>query len=266
MKYFLVISTLLFAVCSAFPDRNSRVVNGRDARPGEATYMVQIQVRNGTFRNQMCGGAIVTPIRVVSAAHCFSWNWQGRFNLVAVAGQHNWLIDSGNEQERPITRVVNHEGYDPMLSPPSGLDISFFEVSEPFVYNDWVQPIALPRPNVFHTGDVQLFGWGSNGTGIPDILQTTTLNIIEFDQCTEIFRALFGGNVLHQYDICTGPLDGSTSACNADSGGPLVQENVETGELELVAVVAWGSAPCNAINYPTVNTRTSPLIDFLTQD
>jgi secreted trypsin-like serine protease len=267
MKYFLVFA-LLFAVCSAFPNRDSRIINGRDARPGEAPYMVQIQIRNETSRGQMCGGAIVTPTRVVSAAHCFTWNWAARWSLVAIAGQHNWRVESGNEQERSISRIVNHPQYNPNSREPAGWDINFFEVSEPFVYNEWVQPIALPNPNVMHTGPIQIYGWGATipaGGGIPDILQTTTKTIIEPELCDAMFEALFGRPMVHEFDMCAGPLDASTDSCGGDSGGPLVQENAQTGELELVAVVAWGSSPCNAVNFPSVNTRTSPFIDFLKQ-
>lgn len=211
MKYFVFLA-VLFAVSSAFPNRGSRIINGREARPGEAPYMVQLQIRNDTSNGQMCGGAIVTVSRIVSAAHCFTWNWRGRWDIVAIAGQHNWRIDSGNEQERDIIRIVNHPEYDPDSENFSGFDINFVEVSEPFTFNQWVQPIALPEAFAIHTGPVQIYGWGATipeGGGTPDILQTTTKTIIEPDRCISMFEALFGFNPVHFYDMCAGPLDGS---------------------------------------------------------
>lgn len=216
MKTFVSILIIVFvAVSSAFPDRGSRIINGRDARPGEAPYMIQVTLRdrNGIIRPfQHCGGALVNANWFLSAAHCFQLSPQSRFTYVIFAGQHNTRVNSGNEQERSVARIINHPRYDNDAELFSGFDISAVNVNQPFTLNQWVQPIILPPRNYRHKGNIQVFGWGAtqpNGGGIPDILQTTTLIVVDQDLCVDILTTLNNGrNPVNQYDMCAGPLDG----------------------------------------------------------
>lgn len=268
---FVVVAAILVVQSSGFPDRESRIINGREATPGEAPYMIQVQLRNDTSFGQFCGGSLITTTRVVSAAHCFDWNFSPTWHFFAVAGQHNWRETSGHEQERRVESIHLHPNYTSSLGVFSGFDINFMDVESPFELNAWVQTIALPPSNFLHSGRVQIFGWGSTHPSIgqiPDILQTTHKEIVDRATCSEIFLVIFNGrDPTHFEDMCVlSPVgETQTDSCGGDSGGPLVQLNPNTGAPELVAVVAWGSSPCNAVNYPSVNTRTSPFVDFLTQ-
>lgn len=215
----------------------------------------------------------MNPRWIVSAAHCFVWNWEGRFTFTATAAQHNWRIDSPDEQIRNVARIVNHPNYDNQngMIVSDGFDINVVQVDRDFVFNSLVATIALPSANFIHSGDVQAFGWGSmvpqSPPILPDILQTSTNDIILFESCREIFNAIFPrGHALHFTDLCTGPLSGSHGTCNADSGGPIVQNNPATSRLELVGVVAWGAGPCDRPNFPSVFTRVSAFVDFINQN
>lgn len=268
MKSALLCIFAYFAISSAFPDRGSRIINGRDARPGEAPYMIQVTLRGQIVPvQQWCGGALINPSWFLSAAHCFQLSPESRFTYVAFAGQHNWRVNNGNEQERPVSRFINHPQYDDDAGIFSGFDITVVQVNQPFTFNQWVQPIALPPRNFRHTGPIQIFGWGAtqpNGGGIPDVLQTTTKVVLDQELCIEIMLGHFNGrNPINQFDMCAGPLDGSTDSCGGDSGGPLVQVNPTTGNLEVVALVSWGSSPCAQQNFPSVNVRVSDFIDFI---
>lgn len=262
------IAALFLAQANGAPNRESRIINGREATPGEAPYMIQVQIRNDTGGfGQFCGGALITTTRVVSAAHCYDWNFAPNWHFVAVAGQHNWRETSENEQERRITEIHLHPNYIPG---DFGFDINYMDVATPFELNQWVQIIALPTSNFIHSGRVQIFGWGSTHPSIqqtPDILQTTQKEIVDSVTCSEIFIAIFGRDVTNFADVCVLSPAGETQtdSCGGDSGGPLVQMNPTTENFELVAVVAWGSSPCNAVNFPSVNTRVSSFIDWLTQ-
>jgi secreted trypsin-like serine protease len=218
-------------------------------------------------------GALVNPRWIVSAAHCFVWNWQGRFTFTATAAQHNWRVDSSDEQIRNVAKIVNHPDYDNQggMIVSEGFDINVVQVDRDFVLNSLVQTISLPPANFIHTGNVEAFGWGSmvpqQPPILPDILQTSTHDILPFDSCREIFNVIFpSGHPFHFTDMCTGPLSGSHGTCNADSGGPIVQNNPVTSTLELVGVVAWGPSPCNTPNYPSVLARVSAFVDFINQN
>jgi secreted trypsin-like serine protease len=214
----------------------------------------------------------VNPRWIVSAAHCFTRNTLDRFILIATAGQHNWMEVSLNEQTRNVVKIVNHPNYNDqggdVISP---FDINVIRVDRDFVLNNLVRTISLPPPNFIHSGNVQAFGWGvwdMRPPGpLPDILQTATLNIIEFASCRALLDARFpGSNPLHFTDLCTGPLSGSHGVCTGDSGGPIVQNSPSTGVLELVGVVAWGPIPCNRLGQPSVFARVSAFNDFINQN
>jgi hypothetical protein len=64
----------------------------------------------------------------------------------------------------------------------SAFDIAVMHVTEPFVFNDYVQPIKLPQQDFIHTGNSILFGLGMSKPNpsnpetpptFPDILQVS---------------------------------------------------------------------------------------------
>lgn len=71
------ITFLLIGAVFALPNfgRDPRVVGGREALEHEAPYIVSLQVDrpgNGDFRH-VCGGSIINPNWILSAAHCVTF-------------------------------------------------------------------------------------------------------------------------------------------------------------------------------------------------
>lgn len=248
----LVISSVLANVIQpnvGFPV--GPVVGGQNAVPHSAPWIVSLQ-RN---RNHHCGGSIISPDWILTAAHCIV-NTPPTIVFEAVAGKHDIGLTEVTEERRVIDRLIPHQNYPGGVAP---FDIGLAHLQVPFALTSSIRIIPLPPRDVVHSGQATLFGWGSTSTGFfpsyPRILQTVNKPIVDYATCEQIF-----GSRLHPTNICTGPLTGGISACSGDSGGPLDQNGV------IVGIVSWGGIPCGRPNSPSVFVRVSAFIDWIDQN
>ena len=61
------LSSLLHVACGVRPPQ-SRVVGGVNAEPHSWPWIISLRILNGTFHN--CGGSLIRPNWVLTAAHC----------------------------------------------------------------------------------------------------------------------------------------------------------------------------------------------------
>ncbi|XP_037038697.1 anionic trypsin-like [Bradysia coprophila] len=231
-----------------------RLVGGGDAEPNSAPWIISLQW--GTIRpGHFCGGALIAPNWILTAAHCSS-SYPNFGISTVVSGLHNLNNFMGEEQIRQVNlnQIFAHEDWTGFVGPH---DVSLILVSDPFVEDFSVRPIALPAADALPTGNVRLHGWGSTSTGFipvwPTILQTVEKPLITVAQCSP----LFDGVVVDNNNLCTGPLTGGASACSGDSGSPLTQNNV------LVGIFSHTQVPCGQPNRPSVYVRVSAYVSWI---
>jgi len=266
-----IIILLVAAASSSAGPFESRVINGEPAIPHTAPYIVSLQVFNRTgdpnVSRHTCGGSIINENWVITAAHCVV-NRPADVFLGVFAGRHDLLqseLDEGG-QHRSIALTLVHEDYPKNPIDDEPYDIALLKVTEPFVFDERVQPIALPAQDELHYGVSRVYGWGSiskNKTAvIPNILQTSRLNIIEYNVCKAIMAGI-RASPMHPTMVCVGPMYGNGGVCSGDSGGPLVQQNAQA-ETELVGVASWVPfIPCGGPNSPSVFAKVSLFVDWV---
>ena len=266
MKGFIVF-TLLIAAALAAPatdDFVPFVVGGQNASPGQFPYIVSVQWVILGLPSHVCGGIIIGPSWVLSAAHCDTETPNvGR--LTIIAGRHNINVAETDGQVREIDYTVLHPGWvpGPQVGPD---DLKLLHLASPLTFNTRVRRAFLPAPHAIPTGPATLAGWGSTGGVLPPaILQHTTKPMISLTECRNAINAMgFDGNLVDNTNVCTGPLTGGVAACSGDSGGPLVQ-GVAPNEV-VVGVVSWGFTPCGSAGAPSgVYKRVSAFNNWIAQ-
>jgi len=247
----------------------TRVINGEEAIPHSFPWQVSIK---GHVDEHYCGGSILSPNWVLTAAHCAEIVFIGTyFGDMAVMGQHDRTDEhEEGKQKIDIAEKFIHPNYD---TPDKANDIALLKLKTPVVMGPTISPACLPDQGDF--GDDSTFpfgaecilsGWGKYGPGenIPSDmygqpwrLRQATLPLLSDAECSEIYEE--GADFSIQPTMQCAGGDGHT-ACNGDSGGPLVCLVEE--KWYQVGIVSFGPHPCDAF-IPGVYTRVAGYTDWI---
>ncbi|KAL7570126.1 hypothetical protein ACA910_019970 [Epithemia clementina (nom. ined.)] len=209
-----------------------------------------------------CGGSLVAPSVVLTAAHCSPFYAGGTVLVGATQRSSSY----GGAVSRNIVKRIRHPKYND-TSGDFAYDFMLLELDEPVT----VEPLAWNRdPSTPESGtNVTVMGFGrtyfGDGPVSSDLLKVD-LNIVSDDDCLGLYgRKNLNTDVM----ICAIGSPGATqsgSACQGDSGGPLVMtatngDNGSTYPL-LVGVVSWG-IKCGSNVYPGVYSRPSGAVEWM---
>lgn len=234
-----------------------RIVGGTKAPEGAWPWQVSVgtaATSNGYYAH-FCGGSLVSPKWVVTAAHCV----QDRLlmtpadELKVLTGTIN--LSSGGERVG-VRRVIVHPAYDEFTSDN---DIALLELSAP-VSATAVAPLsAADEPYLAAAGKaVWVTGWGNmdpDGNDFPYRLMEVGLTLFKPGKCRAVYDT-YTDNM-----VCAGTSAGGKDSCQGDSGGPLVVSD-QVGGYRLVGVVSFGEG-CGLQGYPGVYTRVSRYVAWI---
>ncbi|WP_369434357.1 trypsin-like serine protease [Psychromonas sp. MME1] len=238
---------------------NPRIVGGADSDPFEWPTMVSIKVNR--FRGQhFCGGSLIAPQWVVTAAHCVFDNNDNLFNvndIVATIGEY----DLNSSPVTPATELIQIIAHPDFNNESLVNDIALLKLATA-VGND--TPIMDIIDTESTTSLISLnfpvtaMGWGSTvsydpnqptSPSYPNILQQVELELYRDSTCSQ----QLGSNYKPQM-LCASTPEGGQDTCTGDSGGPLLV-NSNLG-WQQIGIVSWGYG-CALTNYPGVYTRIS---------
>jgi len=222
----------------------TRIVGGFEAVPGSWPWQAYILWRD-TFE---CGGTLIHPQWVLSAAHCFYGDEDPAIYKI-VLGEHDDSIEEGWEQVIEVEKVIVHPQYD---EEAIDYDFTLVKLARPVELNDHVAPACFPEENAnlettFPPEKVCVVtGWGSidpDGTMWGPVLKQDYAQLYSNEECG---KTMEHPNWITARMICAGfRLTGSEDPerCMTlgfgDSGGPLVCKEPETGRWTHVGAVSW---------------------------
>ncbi|KAL7545847.1 hypothetical protein ACHAWF_009195 [Thalassiosira exigua] len=249
-------------------DLRNRIIGGDKAVQGRYSYAVSLQDDEGHF----CGGSLIAPDVVLSAAHCM----QEKAGYKAIVGRHDLKTTEGDVVI--VKDEIAHPDYDwgttdndfmiLVLERPTTENVNLVEVSS----------------NVVPVGQTTtVMGWGDTHPSDDvlersEVLLETEVFVVSNEEC-EQSSGMVGGTVLEDgtvvgqwpetYEgqitdnmVCAEKEGAGVDACQGDSGGPLVIRS-GSGDVQ-VGVVSWGVS-CAHKDFPGVYARISAQYQWIRQ-
>lgn len=239
------------------------IVGGHEADDGEYPWMAALY--NGADpEGQYCGGSLVMPDRVVTAAHCV----EGLLGIdlvdqvinTAQYGEFRVMLGSNSlsagGDEISVLFIHVHPDYGLSGTP----DVAVLTLAQDADQQPirWATPADAP---LFAPGTrATVTGWGalSENGPYPDALHEVVVPIISDQECEQAY----GGWLDAQNEICAGYKQGGRDACYGDSGGPLMVPDGD--DLLLVGLVSWGDG-CAQPGSPGVYAEVAAFSGFIGQ-
>jgi len=234
--------------------RHARIVNGKETSAGSYPWTVGIQFGEKLY----CGGAIVSNLFVVTAAHCVKGINTRHIKLVI--GDHDRRKQEPFQEIRTIHKVFIRPDF---VKRTFNNDIALIKINREIEFNDYIRPVCLPAIDRSYNGqNTTVVGWGklSEGGKPADILMEVTVPVIKQMKCRKQTR--YRTSEITENMMCAGYDEGVLDACQGDSGGPMIWRSDSDEPYTQIGIVSWGQG-CARKGYPGVYTRLGRYIDWI---
>ncbi|MGB3634385.1 MAG: serine protease [Rubrobacteraceae bacterium] len=236
------------------PTMEGQVIGGTGVRNGEypfVTALLDKSYGNSAYRQQFCGGTLIDPDSVLTAAHCVSGTRSGHLRVTV----GRTALKSNQGVIRNVTRVFVHPKYSDRSSKHDAAVLKL----KGSVEN--VEPVRIPgtkQNSLERKGTkVTVAGWGNtiaqpvSGPGpsnYPNRMRKAWVPV----RTDNYGKLVYGPSYNSRLMIAAGKTGKDT--CQGDSGGPLFKKS--GGEYYQVGVTSFGYG-CGAPGHPGVYTEVN---------
>lgn len=239
------------------------VVGGGPADFSRWSFTVALQRKIKRSFKFSCGGTVIAPTKVLTAAHCIEGAGPARLRIIANRAR---LDDETTGEALAVVAAVPHPDY----ARTRRHDMAVLTLAQATT----APAVTLANIDENNAGTIpgtplRVGGWGAKhpfGVKLARVIKEAIEVVRNNRRCRRAYGKFeFAAKSM----ICTlgtkltrfKPLPIHSSACSGDSGGPLMAD-LPAGPRQ-VGIVSYGGIPCGLRNAPSVYSRVSDGLDFI---
>lgn len=186
-----------------------KIVGGNIIGIEDAPHQISLQIKGNPSSFHTCGGSIIAPNLILTAAHCTDGSSANRFQIRAGSAKY-----SSGGVEVNVEKIFQHEKFDYYTI---DYDFSILKLEKNLEFSDKIKPVKLADlyKDVADGTNLTVSGWGNTQSSQEsrEILRAAFVPKFNQAKCNEAYKS-YGG--ITDRMICAGFPSGGVDACQGN--------------------------------------------------